>query len=79
VISGKKVLVPIDKHFHQWLAFEELNVRCTANPTVHISVGVIGVRAKLDTYLSLMWKLTSRRYSSFVFRFDKRFCAIAMY
>lgn len=31
------------------------------------------------TYLSLMWKFTSIRYSSFVFRFVSRFCAIAMY
>ena len=57
-------------------------MRSSADPAVHVSEGEKGKGKKKTgdlTYLSLMWKFTSKRYSSFVFKFDSRFCAIAMY
>ncbi len=34
--SGEEVGVAIDHHLHERLALQELDVRCTPDPTVHV-------------------------------------------
>lgn len=37
VISGEEVLVAVHEHLHEGLALQELDVRCSSDPAVHVS------------------------------------------